>query len=130
MLNLSLVWRQPGVDASLAAAYARLCQPIQAALAAQGLATHYGTVAGAFCNGRYNLLVADRKIAGTAQRWKIMRAGGNRPREIVVLAHAMLLVDTDPAALVDAVNMFYQYSGIARRCSADAHTTVAEQYRR
>lgn len=130
LLNLSLVWRQAGLDASLAAAYERLGRPLLAGLAAVGLRAGYGTVAGAFCDGRYNLVVAGRKIAGTAQRWKIIGAAGRQPRELAVLAHAVLLVETDLEPLVASVNAFYRACGMARRCRADAHTTVAAEHRR
>ncbi|CRX29231.1 Lipoate-protein ligase A [Pseudomonas aeruginosa] len=67
-------------------AYLRLCQPICDWLRERGLDAGVGAVAGSFCDGRYNVTLDGRKLAGTAQRWR--RNGAGRP---VVLAHAALL---------------------------------------
>ncbi|MBW6246843.1 lipoate--protein ligase family protein, partial [Pseudomonas aeruginosa] len=64
-------------------AYLRLCQPICDWLRERGLDAGVGAVAGSFCDGRYNVTLDGRKLAGTAQRWR--RNGAGRP---VVLAHA------------------------------------------
>ncbi|HCF0145223.1 lipoate--protein ligase family protein, partial [Pseudomonas aeruginosa] len=50
-------------------AYLRLCQPICDWLRERGLDAGVGAVAGSFCDGRYNVTLDGRKLAGTAQRW-------------------------------------------------------------
>ncbi|EOQ81598.1 hypothetical protein K652_06408 [Pseudomonas aeruginosa VRFPA02] len=51
-------------------AYLRLCQPICDWLRERGLDAGVGAVAGSFCDGRYNVTLDGRKLAGTAQRWR------------------------------------------------------------
>lgn len=126
LLNLSLVWRNDAASAEAGAApigteaiYRALCDGLAAALARLGIAAAPQAVAGSFCDGRFNLAVAGRKLAGTAQSWR--RVGG-KP---VVLAHAVIVVSADPQALTDAANAFERDLGSARRYRADALTSVA-----
>ncbi len=125
LLNLSMVWRTDARDdASSApigteAIYRALYDGLAAALARLGIAATPQAVAGSFCDGRFNLAVAGRKLAGTAQSWR--RVGG-KP---VVLAHAVIVVDADPQALAEAANAFERDLGSARRYRADALTSVA-----
>lgn len=56
-------------------AYLRLCQPICDWLRERGLDAGVGAVAGSFCDGRYNVTLDGRKLAGTAQRWRRNGAG-------------------------------------------------------
>lgn len=57
-------------------AYLRLCQPICDWLRERGLDAGVGAVAGSFCDGRYNVTLDGRKLAGTAQRWRRARGDG------------------------------------------------------
>ena len=74
VLNLSLVWRADA-DAGCARAgseviYRALCGELAGALARLGIAATPQAVAGSFCDGRFNLAVAGRKLVGTAQSWR------------------------------------------------------------
>jgi lipoate-protein ligase A len=127
LLNLSLVWRTDayvGADAGAApsgteAIYRALCDEVAAALSRLGIAATPQAVQGSFCDGRFNLAVAGRKLVGTAQSWR--RVAG-RP---VVLAHAVIVVDADPQALTEAANAFERDLGSARRYRAEALTSLA-----
>lgn len=117
--NLSLAWPAPGaVPTRTDAVYRELCAALAAALARLGLSAAPQAVSGAFCDGRYNLAVQGRKLAGTAQAWR--RAGGVP----MVLAHAVLVVNADPEALTVRANNFEAALGTATRYRADAVTSV------
>jgi lipoate-protein ligase A len=117
--NLSLTWPAPGaVPTGTDAVYRGLCSALAAALARLGLDASPQPVAGSFCDGRYNLAVHGRKLAGTAQAWR--RVGGVP----MVLAHAVIVVDADPAALTARANAFEAALGTPTRYRSDALTSV------
>jgi lipoate-protein ligase A len=129
LLNLSVTCAFDGGPARMAdAVYAKLCVVLAAALAEVGIATVSGTVAGSFCDGRFNLAVADplggpaRKIAGTAQYWR--RAGGRH----AVLAHALLILDSDTDRINAAVNRFEADAGSGRVHAASTLTSVGQAW--
>ena len=120
VLNLSLVWpAETALPSDAEAVYRALCAGLAEALAALGIAARPQAVTGSFCDGRFNLALAGRKLAGTAQSWR--RIAG----QPVVLAHAVLLVDADPLALTEAANAFERDLGSQRHYSAQALTSVA-----
>lgn len=119
--NLSLVWTAPGTTPSgTDGIYRALCASLAAALARLGVRAAPQAVGGAFCDGRYNLATGGRKLVGTAQAWR--RAGGVP----MVLAHAVIVVDADPVALVEQANAFEAALGTATRYRAQALTSLAE----
>ncbi|UVE16925.1 lipoate--protein ligase family protein [Pseudomonas sp. LS44] len=125
VLNVALVYAVPPQDTELTrleSAYLRLCQPFCAWLAAQGLEPGLGAVDGAFCDGRYNITLNARKLAGTAQRWRRRPNAG----PAVVLAHAAVMMDNQREAMVELVNAFYQGCGLDERCRASSHVALAE----
>ncbi len=118
--NLSLVWPTDSVTpVATDAIYRALCAELAAAFARLGLATEVQAVEGSFCDGRFNLAAGGRKLVGTAQSWR--RVGG-RP---MVLAHALVVVTADPAAITARANEFEAALGSGRRYRADALTSVA-----
>jgi lipoate-protein ligase A len=126
ILCLSLAFRPAkGAPCTIESSYDALCRPIEAALAELGVACARSEVSGAFCDGRYDLAVRGRKIAGTAQRWRA-GPGGPAPGRGALLAHAVLLVDLDLGEASVAVNRFYEVAGGTRRCRADASITLRE----
>jgi lipoate-protein ligase A len=123
LLKLSLIWRADA-DAGVApsgseAIYRALCHELVGALTRLGIAAAPQAVQGSFCDGRFNLAVAGRKLVGTAQSWR--RVAG-KP---VVLAHAVIVVDADPHALTEAANAFERDLGSGRQYRAEALTSVA-----
>lgn len=126
ILNLSLAYDPGGPLAECAEpVYRHLCALLAQALAALGIASFASAVAGSFCDGRFNLACGDpdrpRKLAGTAQRWR--SASGRQ----AVLAHAVLLLDTDPGEITAAVNALEVALGTGRHCCAEALSTVAAE---
>lgn len=111
MLNWSLAWRTPSaMGQAMESVYERLCALLQDALRPFGIDAAPQPVVGSFCDGRYNLAVAGRKVAGTAQYWQRISAS-----EHVVLAHACLLVEADLTTLVRRANQFEARLGSDRQ---------------
>lgn len=128
ILNLTLVYPAVGPHAGGSEkAYRHLCETISRALAGFGISSQTLPVDGAFCDGRFNLAVhsatGPRKLAGTAQYWR------HRNGLSAVLAHALLLVDTDIQAITDLASDFETALGSGRSYRADAVTDVASEWR-
>lgn len=121
ILNLSLAYPLQG-DAGIRAdaVYRHLCAAIARAFSDFGVDAQAQPVAGSFCDGRYNLAVAGRKICGTAQYWR--RAGTAH----AVLAHAIVLVDADARAITVEANAFEDALGSGRRYDPAAIVTLHE----
>ncbi|MGD9866063.1 MAG: biotin/lipoate A/B protein ligase family protein [Pseudodonghicola sp.] len=116
IVNLTLLFRGPqGAASTLESAYKRLTAPIREALSQAGISSCHGSVAGAFCDGRFNITVMGRKFAGTAQRWRPM-AG-----EMAVQTHAMMLIRTPDENTITTLNRFYLDCRIKRVIHASAH---------
>jgi octanoyl-[GcvH]:protein N-octanoyltransferase len=83
-VQLAMIARYPDRGMSMDGVYDRLSFLIGSALAEFGIAARVGCTRGAFCDGRHDLVVADRKIAGVAQHWRPCgrgeRCGGTPPR--------------------------------------------------
>src|SRR5574340_369810 len=129
ILNLSLAYavdELPGVVAEKI--YRHVCAVLSQALSAVGIVACAAAVEGSFCDGRFNLAVASasglRKIAGTAPYWR--RARGRQ----AVLAHALLLVQTDTEAITGIANEFETALGSGRRYSPAAVCSVAMEWGR
>jgi lipoate-protein ligase A len=120
--NLSLLWRTAQSEPVQAdAVYRALCALLERTLAALGVAASPQAVEGSFCDGRYNLAANGRKLVGTAQAWRRVQGVP------VVLAHAVIVLDADPAALTAATNAFEEGLGQARRYREDVLTSVAAE---
>jgi lipoate-protein ligase A len=120
--NLSLLWRPAQSEPAQAdAVYRALCTLLERTLAALGVVASPQPVEGSFCDGRYNLAAGGRKLVGTAQAWRRLEGVP------VVLAHAVIVLDADPAELTAATNAFEQGLGHARRYREDALTSVAAE---
>ncbi|WP_116970853.1 lipoate--protein ligase family protein [Blastomonas sp. UPD001] len=115
-LNISLAWVEEGSrGSSIIQGYAAICDPIRTVLGGS-----CGSVASAFCDGAFNIVINGRKLAGTAQRRR--RKGPHT----LVLAHALILVDEDIEAGVAATNDFLCSLGQTPGLRADAHVNATE----
>jgi hypothetical protein len=127
IINLSLAWpvTQPLGEAA-EPIYLQLCGLLQRTLATFGVGSHYQAVTGSFCDGRYNLACGEgdhaRKIVGTAQYWRPLADD----RGHVVLAHAVILVDTDLIGAHQAANDFEARLNSGRVYRADKTVTLAQ----
>ena len=122
MLVLTQIEEIEAADDALRRGYERLCDPMIAALRSLGIDVDTGPVAGAWCDGRFNLVCGGRKLAGTAQRQRRGRSGRMR-----VMAHAVLLVEPHSRESAVTVQRFYEWAGADRRLDPAAVTTVVEQ---
>jgi octanoyl-[GcvH]:protein N-octanoyltransferase len=122
MLVLTQIEEVESAAAVLQQGFERLCDPLIAALAAFGLEVGTGPVAGAYCDGRFNLVCKGRKLAGTAQRQR--RSAPDRMR---IMAHAVVLIEARSRASAEAVYRFYEWAGAERHLDPASVTTVTEQ---
>jgi octanoyl-[GcvH]:protein N-octanoyltransferase len=101
--------------------YFRLCAPVQTALATCGIGrSRPGTADGSFCDGRYNVLVKERKIAGTSQR-------AESPETVVSYpSYAVILVSADSVDISRRVAEFYETAGAPRVIDDEASTSLRE----
>ncbi|WP_417806748.1 lipoate--protein ligase family protein [Thioclava sp.] len=123
IVNLSLLFRAPpGAAFGLEDAYRQLTSPICEALSDAGISASYGAVPGAFCDGRFNITIAGRKFAGTAQRWRPMPDGN------AVQSHALMLMRSLDGNSVATLNRFYHDCGINRAIDAGAHVGLHDLF--
>ena len=120
VVNLSVITSWRGTAPPLAQGFDLVCAPIIAVLARFGVAATLGPAPGSFCDGKCNVLVNGRKIAGTAQRRTRRGEGG------ALLAHAMVIVDADPIELTRVVARFYERAGSDKTFAAGAVTSLAQ----
>ena len=102
--------RRAQEEPSIESVYRALGAPIKAALEKLGYRAAFGEVPRSFCDGRFNLVVDGRKVAGSAQRW----AGGvpgSRGKSGYILAHLSLWVGGDLVEATEAVNRFLEEAG-------------------
>lgn len=129
VLNVALCYAVPLSDneqTRIDTAYQRLCQPLCDWLAALGLEAGLGEVDGAFCDGRYNVNLAGRKLVGTAQRWRRRQRDGR----YVVLAHGAVLMENQREAMAEVVNAFYRACELPATIRADSHVALEERHLR
>ena len=82
--------------------YRLICGAIIGALMQFEIPAQTGTLAGAFCDGAWNILVRDCKLAGTAQRWR------STPSGRVALIHAAILARGLDSGLWLALQCLYR----------------------
>lgn len=126
VINYTAVFRMDGEGASLRDAYLRLTAPILAFLKDElGLEPHLSAIPGAFCDGAFNIAIGDRKLAGTAQRWKLL-GGEGAERRVAVLGHVALMATNDLGPAVHALNAYYDAASSGRRIELNRHVTLSE----
>lgn len=120
-VQIAMIARYPDHRISMDSIYERLSFLIGSALAEFGVAVRIGGTPGAFCNGRRDLVVGDRKIAGLAQHWRPSDRGQRS-----VTAEASVLVNADLGELTSVVNRFHAMCGQTTDFRAEAMTTIAD----
>lgn len=122
VLNFSLVTRSaaPGAALAIGHDYEALLTVLRDMLAGLGIACDHGAVAGAHCDGRYNLRWRGRKLAGTAAY--VTRGNGVVTR----LFHASLLVGGSIGGDLEAIDRFEAALGEPAAYDPAAHVTVDE----
>ncbi|MNF34962.1 hypothetical protein D3C84_158160 [compost metagenome] len=125
VLNVALAWAVPVDEAEqhrIENAYRRLCDPLCEWLLELGQAPDLGAVEGAFCDGRFNVTLGQRKLVGTAQRWRKRGSDGRH----VALAHGAILMENLREEMVAVVNAFYRDCALDTRCRATSHVALDE----
>ncbi len=127
IINISIIFTiAPGRPKPIQDAYRMLCAPILSRLETLGIPAYSAAAPGSFCDGAYNIVVAGKKLAGTAQRWRQLKRSNGPSRSHAVLAHAFLLCQVDLAEVTGAVNEFYRSCKIEHRVRRDSHITLSD----
>jgi lipoate-protein ligase A len=122
-LALALRCRVGSSAAHLEWGYHRLGDPWCAWLASLGVAdADLGPAPGAYCDGRFNVRIGGRKLAGTAQRWRRVRGC----RDMALLVHGAMQLDDTPEALVAVVNAFQAAIDDPQRFQAASHVALRD----
>jgi hypothetical protein len=127
ILNISMTFTLSDTERNITAAYGRLTAPVIEFLkTAYGISAYASSVDGAFCDGAHNIVIDGRKVAGTAQRWRLMPAHANSAQSTRVLAHIALVCGQNLDGALDAVNKFYRACRINRAVVRQAHITLED----
>lgn len=104
--------------------YVRFCGPLLAYLADCGIKAYLSGVERAFCDGKYNIAVNGKKLAGTAQRWRPFTTSQGH-QAIAGLAHAAILSAPSLTDSIAATNAFYTCCRQQRVIDENQHVTLA-----
>lgn len=126
MLNVAIVFRSAKKAVSIRDSYLEICQPIIHALSRLGINASYGSINGAFCNGDYNVTVNNKKIAGTAQRWRQIKSVDSVNQDVAILVQAAILTEGPLTYLWQICNEFYQRNDINYFIEEDKHIALNE----
>lgn len=100
--------------------YAELTALLQTAFRKLQVEAFTGSIAGAYCDGNYNLCLNGRKIAGTASR--IVR----RKNQTAYICHASIAIYGSPERDISLISKFEQGVGLDHVYATSSHTTLAD----
>lgn len=118
ILNVSLLCRTVERLPSIEKYYAPLTELLLGAFHALGVEATVGKREGSYCDGAFNILAGDRKIAGTSCR--VIKSNG----ALAHLTHAVVWVEGDVAEDIAAVTNFETALGLNPHYQLDDHTTL------
>ena len=122
VLNVAVAFALDPIERpSIVAVYEMFCAPILRWLQDRGCDAHTGFVPGSFCDGEFNIVLQNRKLAGTAQRWTRIRANESRQ---IVFAHALLLLDANLEAQVAAINRLHDNCQVQQVIQTCKHVNI------
>lgn len=124
ILNVSIVQNYGDEYPTVEQGFAGLLVILQNACDKFGISSHIGPVQGSYCDGKYNLCVDNRKMAGTATRIIVK----NRSR--LVVSHASITVDGNILSDLKRIQDFERKLSIASRYSSASHTTLRAALRK
>lgn len=119
VLNVSVLRQVCGTEKSVADSYILFCNSVNRALHDVGITAAFGPVPGSYCDGDYNIVAADKKLAGTAQRWRKCKG---KSGDWAVLVHASIVVEDEPTDDV-AILEFYRLMGWHDPFDPSVHTS-------
>jgi octanoyl-[GcvH]:protein N-octanoyltransferase len=102
------------------ASYADLTALLQAAFRKLYVEAFVGPIAGAYCDGSYNLCLNGKKIAGTASR--IVR----RNNQTAYICHASIAVYGSPERDISRISKFERSVGLEHVYATSSHTTLMD----
>lgn len=124
ILNVALAYApDPKENPTIHGVYDMFCTPLKQCLQNLGLDAYTASVPFSFCDGEYNIVVNNQKVMGTAQRWTRVRAVESRQ---VVFAHALILLDADLTACIEAVNRLLRICNIEQRVEVGSHANLQQ----
>lgn len=118
-LNLAVIAPLPA-GARIEDGYRLICGAVAEALCRFEVATATGAVPGAFCDGAWNVTAGGRKLAGTAQRWRLT------PEGRVALCHASILMTEPPETVWPALERLHQAAGLTAAPEPGAHVALSQ----
>lgn len=125
IVNVSAAFVIPRTpELSIRATYEQFCAPLVMFLGTLGINAYLSSVRGSFCDGAFNIVVGGKKLAGTAQRWRLTRLHNGEPG-VAVLAHAAILADPDIEESISVTNRFYRLCGDEREVLPAQHVSMA-----
>lgn len=116
IVNVSIVHQTPKTD--IDEGYRPLINFIEDALNRLNISHTWGARDHSFCDGRYNLLIDERKAAGTAARAK------KHQGSVYWLVHGSLMVDCDLQTSIQAISKFEKRLNIFTEYQLDAHINI------
>ena len=119
-INLAIITPMP-VGARVEDGYRLICGAISEALMRFEVATETGSVDAAFCDGAWNVTVGQRKLAGTAQRWRPMGNG-----QSVALIHAAIVAAHPPASVWPVLSQVEAQAGGITPPRREVHVALDE----
>jgi|GEM_PF-118047 len=127
MINISYIFSEVWHEkTSIEAAYKKLCDPITDYLNnTYDIKAYTSSVDGAFCDGKFNIVVDGLKVAGTAQKWRRFK-NQNKEDCLAVLGHVALLADAPINQLIAASNSFYKLCDIEKTIKPENHINLSE----
>jgi len=125
IVNLTIAFVQPpGRPLRIEQSYEQLCEPTIAWLRSRNISARCGPLGGTFCDGAYNILIGDRKLAGTAQRWRAGPRVCAAESSLAVLAHVSIHCAGDLHRLSGAADRFYATCGLEQRIRPENHIAL------
>ncbi|WP_422061451.1 lipoyl protein ligase domain-containing protein [Sphingopyxis sp.] len=123
MLNASRfdIWRSDEIG--VVDRFRRFADDLAGSLRSLGFSAATGAIARSHCDGRFNIIVDGRKIAGTASLFR-QRQGWSG-----LLSHATIWVEGDVRADISAVTRFECNLGLKPDYDADAHANLVGKQR-
>jgi lipoate-protein ligase A len=120
--TLNLAMTLPlGPDFRIENGYDLVCGTLAEALSRFTIMSGTGKVAGAFCDGAWNVTADGRKLAGTAQRWHTAAGGGR-----IGLCHAAVLLEPLPETVWPALEALHRAAGQRDVPERSAHVSLSE----
>jgi len=106
IINLTALTPHSG-PRSIKHSYSVFCASLQRSLSQFGLSSTIGAAYGSFCDGDYNVLIENKKVIGTSQRW----VKHENTNQWIVLNHAVIMASACSVAMTRRVNEFYHQAG-------------------